>query len=81
MIVNTEVTKAALSQDGLWMATVEQRDDEVSNMEVRLKFWKFDTETQMWVVNNRTNNRDFDDLLLFKVRLEHFGRISSQRSC
>ncbi|XP_012257158.2 WD repeat-containing protein 75 [Athalia rosae] len=51
IIVNTEVTKVALSVDGLWMATVEERNDEQSNMEVRLKFWKFDTVKQTYVLN------------------------------
>ncbi|XP_046621539.1 WD repeat-containing protein 75 [Neodiprion virginianus] len=51
VIANTEVTKVALSQDGLWMGSVEQRDDGLSEMEVRLKFWNFDTDTQMFVLN------------------------------
>lgn len=47
MIVNTEVTKIALNYDGTWMATVEQRDDDVSYTEVRLKFWNFDAKNQV----------------------------------
>ncbi|KAK0178506.1 hypothetical protein PV327_007392 [Microctonus hyperodae] len=51
MIVNTEVTKIALNHDGLWMATVEERNDKISNPEVRLKFWKYDTEKQIFSLN------------------------------
>jgi hypothetical protein len=31
------------------MATVEQRDDGETNMEVRLKFWQYDSVRQRWV--------------------------------
>ncbi|XP_033232110.1 WD repeat-containing protein 75 [Belonocnema kinseyi] len=51
VIVNTEVTKIALNYDGTWMATVEEREDEVSFKEVRLKFWNFDTKNQIFVLN------------------------------
>lgn len=51
VIVNTEVTKIALNYDGTWMATVEQRDDDVSYTEVRLKFWNFDAKNQVFVLN------------------------------
>jgi hypothetical protein len=46
MIVNTDVTKVSLNSDGHWMATVEQRDDGETNMEVRLKFWHYDSVKQ-----------------------------------
>ncbi|XP_008559275.1 WD repeat-containing protein 75 [Microplitis demolitor] len=51
VIVNTEVTKIALNYDGSWMATIEERDDKISCPEVRLKFWKFDTEKQVFALN------------------------------
>lgn len=51
IIVNTEVTKIALSCDGTWMATVEERNDGVSNPEVRLKFWKYISENQTYSLN------------------------------
>jgi len=47
IIVNTEVTKIALNHDGTWMATVEERNDKVSSIEVRLKFWLYDLKKQM----------------------------------
>lgn len=46
VIVNTDVTKVSLNCDGHWMATVEQRDDGETNMEVRLKFWHYDNVKQ-----------------------------------
>ncbi|KAG5319933.1 WDR75 protein, partial [Pseudoatta argentina] len=47
IIVNTEVTKIALNHDGTWMATVEERNDKVSSIEVRLKFWFYDLKKQI----------------------------------
>ncbi|XP_014479883.1 PREDICTED: WD repeat-containing protein 75 isoform X2 [Dinoponera quadriceps] len=52
IIVNTEVTKVALNHDGTWMATVEERNDKVSSIEVRLKFWRFDMNTQAFTLNS-----------------------------
>ncbi|XP_017756050.1 PREDICTED: WD repeat-containing protein 75 [Eufriesea mexicana] len=51
IIVNTEVTKIALNYNGTWMATVEERNDKVSCIEVRLKFWMYDTKQQLFALN------------------------------
>ncbi|XP_034952494.1 WD repeat-containing protein 75 [Chelonus insularis] len=51
VIVNTEVTKIALNNDGSWMATVEERDDKISSPEIRLKYWKFDAKNQKFTLN------------------------------
>ncbi|KAK9297876.1 hypothetical protein QLX08_008625 [Tetragonisca angustula] len=51
IIVNTEVTKIALNHDGSWMATVEERNDKVSCIEVRLKFWMYDIKQQQYALN------------------------------
>ncbi|XP_053988404.1 WD repeat-containing protein 75 [Hylaeus anthracinus] len=51
IIVNTEVTKIALNHDGTWMATVEERNDKLSCVEVRLKFWMFDAKQQLFTLN------------------------------
>ncbi|XP_043271275.1 WD repeat-containing protein 75 [Venturia canescens] len=51
ILVNTEVTKIALSPDGSWMATVEERDDKEYFIEIRLKFWKFDAQKQIFTLN------------------------------
>jgi len=39
-IFDTTVEKAAFSQDGEWLATVEYRDDGETECDVRLKFWR-----------------------------------------
>lgn len=31
----------------MWMATIEERNDNLSCIEVRLKFWKYDVIQQM----------------------------------
>ena len=51
IVVNTEVTKIALNHDGTWMATVEERNDKVSCIEVRLKFWMFNSKEQLFTLN------------------------------
>lgn len=50
-IYNTDVEKLAVSPDGCWLATVEYRDDHQSSMELRLKFWNFKKEDQIWYLN------------------------------
>ncbi|KAL6257883.1 hypothetical protein P5V15_011482 [Pogonomyrmex californicus] len=51
IIVNTEVTKIALNHNGTWMATVEERNDKISSIEVTLKFWIYDLKKQIFVLN------------------------------
>ncbi|XP_011502837.1 PREDICTED: WD repeat-containing protein 75 [Ceratosolen solmsi marchali] len=51
IIVNTEVTRIAINSEGTWMATMEERDDNISSTEVRLKFWQFNMEKQNFVLN------------------------------
>ncbi|CAH1961489.1 unnamed protein product [Acanthoscelides obtectus] len=48
---NTEITKIAISKCGLWLATVEERIDELYSNEIRLKFWKFDLTNQKFELN------------------------------
>ncbi|XP_018576979.1 WD repeat-containing protein 75 [Anoplophora glabripennis] len=48
---NTDVTKVAISKNGLWLGTVEERRDKVYNSEIRLKFWKFNSEMQKFELN------------------------------
>lgn len=40
-IENIDVSKIAISKMGLWLATVEQRNEINFAAEVRLKFWGF----------------------------------------
>lgn len=46
ILYNTLITHAALNMD--WMATVETLDDLQHTLEIRLKFWKFGIEKQMY---------------------------------
>ena len=39
-IAETTVDGVAFTKDGAWMATVESRDDEITALDVRLKFWQ-----------------------------------------
>jgi NET1-associated nuclear protein 1 (U3 small nucleolar RNA-associated protein 17) len=39
IVFPTEVTKAAISDDGNWLSTIELRDDYETLPEIRLKFW------------------------------------------
>nr|XP_023018892.1 WD repeat-containing protein 75 [Leptinotarsa decemlineata] len=47
VMVNTEITKFAISKTGLWLANIEERRDMEYHKEIRLKFWKFDESKQM----------------------------------
>ena len=40
-MVLTELENAALSHDGKWLATLERRDDKITSLEMRLKFWMY----------------------------------------
>lgn len=45
-IENTQVSKIAISKNGLWLASVESRKDLEYSSELRLKFWQFDLKCQ-----------------------------------
>ncbi|KAI8793076.1 WD repeat-containing protein 75 [Biomphalaria glabrata] len=47
----TELLSAAISDDGDWLATFEMWEDGVFQPELRLKFWNYSTESQMYVLN------------------------------
>ena len=46
-LYNTEIENAAFSHDGLWLLTLERRDDHETTPEIRLKFWAFHEEKQL----------------------------------
>ncbi|NXI72278.1 WDR75 protein, partial [Anseranas semipalmata] len=48
----TDLVKVAFSAQGKWLATVEEREEE-SDLEVHLKLWFFDEETQSFKLNTR----------------------------
>jgi NET1-associated nuclear protein 1 (U3 small nucleolar RNA-associated protein 17) len=55
-IENTQVSKIAVSKNGLWMVTVESRDDPEFSHELRMKFWKFDFGKQNFKLNTAVEN-------------------------
>ncbi|XP_047457745.1 WD repeat-containing protein 75 [Mugil cephalus] len=46
-----EVVKAAFDASGSWLATVEERKRKSAELELNLKLWAFDEQTQSFVLN------------------------------
>ena len=46
VLATCDVIKVSVTSDGLWMATLEEREDGKSTVERRLKFWEFDDAKQ-----------------------------------
>ncbi|KAM6945905.1 WD repeat-containing protein 75 [Aplochiton taeniatus] len=46
-----EVVKAAFDTNGKWLATVEERRLKESELEINLKLWAYDEQTQSFVLN------------------------------
>ncbi|XP_019132148.1 WD repeat-containing protein 75 isoform X2 [Larimichthys crocea] len=46
-----EVVKAAFDASGNWLATVEERKQKGAEVELNLKLWEFDEQTQSFVLN------------------------------
>uniref|UniRef100_A0A7N6AKN3 WD repeat-containing protein 75 second beta-propeller domain-containing protein n=1 Tax=Anabas testudineus TaxID=64144 RepID=A0A7N6AKN3_ANATE len=46
-----EVVKAAFSASGKWLATVEERKQKIAELELNLKLWEYDEQTQSFVLN------------------------------
>lgn len=66
VIVNTEITKAAVSYDGKWMVTVEMRKDQETCIELLLKFWQYKFNSRQYSLNTC-------------VQLPHTGEITAVR--
>ncbi|XP_062598774.1 WD repeat-containing protein 75-like [Saccostrea cucullata] len=47
----TEVTNAAFSSHGEWLATVDMWDDGVMTPDIQLKFWMYQEESQEYMLN------------------------------
>lgn len=45
-----EVVKAAFDASGNWLATVEERKQKAAELELNLKLWAFDEQTQRYPV-------------------------------
>ncbi|XP_074038471.1 WD repeat-containing protein l(2)05287 [Leptinotarsa decemlineata] len=68
VMVNTEITKFAISKTGLWLANIEERRDMEYHKEIRLKFWKFDESKQMFQLNTSVEypHEDTVNAMLFQ---------------
>lgn len=61
-LVNTEVVHTAMSADGNWLATVEERDDGETHVECRIKFWKWHWQ-EMLVASSVLKSLNINSLL------------------
>ncbi|XP_075790283.1 WD repeat-containing protein 75 [Pelodiscus sinensis] len=50
-----ELVKAAFSTRGSWLATVEQREEKETELELQMKLWNYDEQTQSFTLNTRIN--------------------------
>ncbi|XP_062972345.1 WD repeat-containing protein 75 isoform X1 [Elgaria multicarinata webbii] len=50
-----ELVKAAFDSKGNWLATVEQRQGSCSELELYMKLWAYDEQTQSFTLNTRIN--------------------------
>ncbi|XP_042301223.1 WD repeat-containing protein 75 [Sceloporus undulatus] len=50
-----EVVKAAFDSKGNWLATVEQRQEGDNELELQMKLWAYDEQTQSFTLNTRIN--------------------------
>ncbi|CAO3599732.1 unnamed protein product [Absidia cylindrospora] len=49
------IAHLAFSPNGEWMATVDMRDDQITTVEVYLKFWQWDHDQQTYVLHTRVD--------------------------
>ena len=48
-LIMTEVENVAFTSDGMWLATVERRDDKETTPELRLKFWLYTQKSHRYI--------------------------------
>ncbi|KYO33720.1 WD repeat-containing protein 75 [Alligator mississippiensis] len=58
----TDLVKAAFSAQGNWLATVEQRQEKESDLELQMKLWAYDEQMQSFKLNTRINMPHEDHL-------------------
>ncbi|XP_078536487.1 WD repeat-containing protein 75 isoform X2 [Lissotriton helveticus] len=51
----TELVKCAFSARGIWLATVEQRQENNAEVELQMKLWEYEEANQSFVLNTRIN--------------------------
>ncbi|XP_059480084.1 WD repeat-containing protein 75 [Neocloeon triangulifer] len=78
-MVNTEVVMTAVSSDGNWLATVEERDDGKHHYECRLKFWSWDWQHRFKLQTSVENphQRKVNDIIFQPAFEENCCRLIS----
>ncbi|KAI4544013.1 hypothetical protein MG293_004279 [Ovis ammon polii] len=54
-LIQIELTKAAFGCYGNWLATVEQRQEKETELELQMKIWMYNKKTQGFVLNTKVN--------------------------
>uniref|UniRef100_A0A452QZT3 WD repeat domain 75 n=1 Tax=Ursus americanus TaxID=9643 RepID=A0A452QZT3_URSAM len=54
-LIQIELTKAAFGCYGNWLATVEQRQEKETELELQMKLWMYNKKTQGFVLNTKVN--------------------------
>ncbi|KAK2497646.1 hypothetical protein MC885_021137 [Smutsia gigantea] len=54
-LIHIELTKAAFGCYGTWLATVEQRQEKETELELQMKLWIYNKKTQGFVLNTKVN--------------------------
>lgn len=54
-LIQIELTKAAFGCYGTWLATVEQRQEKETELELQMKLWIYNKKTQGFVLNTKVN--------------------------
>ncbi|KAB7504914.1 WD repeat-containing protein 75 [Armadillidium nasatum] len=62
---NVEITCAAISEDGVWLSTVEMCHLTISLKEIVLKFWHYSLKKQCWELNTTIHTPHLDTITAF----------------
>ncbi|KAI8329623.1 WD40-repeat-containing domain protein [Chlamydoabsidia padenii] len=56
------VAMVAFSSNGEWMATVDMRNDQITTIEVYLKFWHWDHDQQTYILHTRVDRPHTEEI-------------------
>ncbi|XP_057293636.1 WD repeat-containing protein 75-like isoform X2 [Hydractinia symbiolongicarpus] len=62
LVYPTRVRHVAFSDDGIWMATVDVREDRILPVERKLKFWKYSEKEKSYTLNTLVNPPHEDEV-------------------
>ncbi|XP_066136544.1 WD repeat-containing protein 75 [Saccopteryx bilineata] len=54
-LIHSQLTRAAFGCSGNWLATVEQRQEKETELELQMKLWTYNKKTQGFVLNTKVN--------------------------